>query len=45
MLDKLMSMHNDYIKENDTWLARYAWDRDYATEFRLGAGYKKNKFY
>lgn len=42
MLSKLMEMHDYYIKENDTWLSRYAWKDAYNRGTRLGKGYKKN---
>ena len=40
-LDKLMSMHTDFRKENETLLSRYAWMN--ATGSNLSSGYKKNK--
>lgn len=42
MLNRLMDMHDYYIKENDTWLSRYAWKGAYERGVRLGSkGYKK----
>lgn len=41
MLNRLMSMHDYYIKENDTWLSRYAWTGAYGRGVRFGSGYKK----
>lgn len=43
-LDKLMSMHKTYVKENETLLSRYAWMGAKESGIKLGAGYKKNKF-
>ena len=42
MLNRLMEMHDYYIRENDTWLSRYAWKDAYNRGKRLGTGYKKN---
>lgn len=43
MISRLMEMHDYYIKENDTWLSRYAWKGAYKRGMRLGTtGYKKN---
>ena len=43
MLNRLMDMHDYYIKENDTWLSRYAWKDAFKRGTRLGTtGYKKN---
>ena len=42
MLNRLMEMHDYYIKENDTWLSRYAWKGAYERGVRLGSGYKKH---
>ena len=44
-LDKLMSMHKTYVKENETLLSRYAWMGAKESGIKLGAGYKKTKFY
>lgn len=44
MLDKLMSMHSTYIKENETLLSRYAWMGAKKLGVKLGSGYKKSKF-
>ena len=43
-LDKLMSMHSTYIKENETLLSRYAWMGAKESGIKLGAGYRKSKF-
>lgn len=45
MLDKLMTMHKTYITENETLLSRYAWMGAKESGVKLGAGYKKTKFY
>ena len=44
MLDKLMTMHSTYVKENETLLSRYAWMGAKELGVKLGAGYKKSKF-
>ena len=44
-LDKLLSMHSTYVKENETLLSRYAWMGAKELGVKLGAGYKKSKFY
>ena len=41
MLNRLLEMHDYYIRENDTWLSRYAWRDAYNRGVRLGTGYKK----
>lgn len=43
-LDKLLAMHEMYMKENETLLTRYAWMGARETGVKLGAGYKKSKF-
>lgn len=43
MLNRLMEMHDYYIRENDTWLSRYAWKDAYNRGTRLGTnGYRKS---
>ena len=44
MVDKLMSMHSTYVKENETLLSRYAWMGMKESGVKLGSGYKKSKF-
>lgn len=44
-LDKLVSMHKNYVSENETLLSRYAWMGVKETGVKLGAGYKKNRFF
>ena len=44
-LDKLMSMHKTYVSENETLLSRYAWMGAKELGVKLGAGYKKNKYF
>ena len=44
-LDKLMAMHKAYVSENETLLSRYAWMGAKESGVKLGAGYKKNKFF
>ena len=41
-LDKLMAMHKT---ENETLLSRYAWMGAKESGVKLGAGYKKNRFF
>lgn len=36
MLNRLLEMHDYYIKENETWLSRYAWKNAYERGVRLG---------
>jgi hypothetical protein len=44
MLDKLMSMRNKYLSENETLLTRYAWmNVDSGTLSKISKGYKKSK--
>lgn len=45
MLDKLMSMRNKYLSENETLLSRYAWieAKESGILSRIIAGYKKSK--
>lgn len=45
MLEKLMNMHKTYVSENETLLSRYAWMGAKESGVKLGAGYKKLKFY
>lgn len=44
MLDKLMSMHTTYLKENETLLSRYAWmgASESGAIDKLSAGYGRN---
>ena len=42
-LDKLVAMHKNYVKENETLLSRYAWMGAKESGIKLGAGYKKNR--
>lgn len=44
-LDKLVAMHKTYVTENETLLSRYAWMGARESGIKLGAGYKKSKFY
>ena len=44
-LDKLVSMHKNYVSENETLLSRYAWMGAKESGVKLGAGYKKNRNY
>lgn len=44
MLEKLMNMHKQYLSENETLIARYAWMGVKESGISLGAGYKKSKF-
>ena len=46
MLDKLMSMRNKYISENETLLSRYAWmgAKESGALSGISAGYNKLKF-
>lgn len=46
MLDKLMSMRNRYVSENETLLSRYAWigAKESGILSGMSAGYKKSKF-
>ena len=46
MLDKLMSMRNKYISENETLLSRYAWmgAKESGALSRMSAKYNKSKF-
>lgn len=44
-LDKLVAMHKTYVIENETLLSRYAWMGAKESGIKLGAGYKKSKFY
>lgn len=44
-LDKLMAMRTTYTKENETLLSRYAWMGAKESGIKLGAGYRKSKFY
>lgn len=44
-LDKLMAMHKTYVTENETLLTRYAWMMAKESGVKLGAGYKKNRFF
>ena len=41
MLDKLMTMHETYRKENETLLLRYAWLGIKESGEKLGVGYSK----
>lgn len=41
LLDKLMAMHETYLRENDTLLSRYAWMGVKETGNKLGSVYKK----
>ena len=43
MLDKLMSMRNRYISENETLLSRYAWMGAKESGALSGIGYRKSK--
>ena len=45
MLDKLMSMRNRYVSENETLISRYAWmnAKDSRILSGISAGYKKSK--
>lgn len=43
-IDKLVSMRNTYLSENETLLSRYAWMGVKELGVKLGAGYKKSKF-
>ena len=45
MIEKLMNMHKTYVSENETLLSRYAWMGAKESGVKLGAGYKKSKFY
>ena len=45
LIDKLMTMHKTYVAENETLLSRYAWMGAKESGVKLGAGYKKNKFF
>ena len=42
-LDKLVAMHKNYVKENETLLSRDAWMGAKESGIKLGAGYKKNR--
>ena len=44
-LDKLLAMHKTYVTENETLLSRYAWMGAKDSGVKLGAGYKKNKYF
>ena len=44
-LEKLMAMHKTYVSENETLLSRYGWMGAKESGVKLGAGYKKNKFF
>lgn len=44
-LDKLVAMHKTYVTENETLLSRYAWMGAKESGVKLGAGYRKSKFY
>lgn len=44
-LDKLMAMHKTYVTENETLLSRYAWMGAKESGIKLGAGYKKNRYF
>ena len=44
-LDKLVVMHKNYVSENETLLARYAWMGAKESGVKLGAGYKKNRIF
>lgn len=44
-LDKLMAMHKTYVTENETLLSRYAWMGAKESGVKLGAGYKKKRFF
>ena len=44
-LDKLMAMHTTYVRENETLLSRYAWMGAKESGVKLGAGYKKNRYF
>ena len=44
MLDKLLSMHDTLLKENETLLSRYAWQGVKEKKPTWNSGYKKNKF-
>ena len=44
-LDKLMAMHKTYVSENETLLSRYAWMGVKESGVKLGAGYKKNRYF
>ena len=44
-LDKLVAMHKTYVAENETLLSRYAWIGAKESGVKLGAGYKKNKYF
>ena len=44
MLDKLMSMRNEYLAENETLLSRYAWMGARENGVSWSSGYKKSKF-
>ena len=44
-LDKLMAMHKTYVSENETLLSRYAWMGAKESGVKLGAGYKRNRYF
>ena len=43
MLEKLMNMHKQYLAENETLIARYAWLGAKNLGASLGVGYRKSK--
>lgn len=45
LIEKLMNMHKTYVSENETLLSRYAWMGAKESGVKLGAGYRKSKFY
>ena len=45
LIEKLMNMHKTYVSENETLLSRYAWMGTKESGVKLGAGYRKSKFY
>lgn len=44
-LEKLVAMRTNYTKENETLLSRYAWMGAKESGVKLGAGYKKNRYF
>lgn len=45
MLDKLLSMHDTLLKENETLLSRYAWLGAKENKPAWGSGYKKSRIF
>lgn len=44
-LDKLVAMRSKYMSENETLLSRYAWMGAKESGVKLGAGYKRNRYF